>query len=164
MEAYIVEEPGGDFRKTDLPRPTLRPNHVLVRIKASGVNPLDTKIRAGKASHAKQSLPAVLGIDMAGTVEEIGPFVEKWLEDEKRGSEQRPDEPLIGEVTFGGMRTPLPRFGGIPPAKDATGEIDSMDFLVGQCVGLLNEIKSAAEIVREIVQRAGHILAEQGQQ
>jgi len=115
MEAYIVEEPDGDFRKTDRPRPTLRPNHVLVRIKASGVNPLDIKIRAGKASHAKQSLPAVLGIDMAGTVEEIGPFVEKWLEDEKRGSEQRPDEPLIGEVTFGGMRTPLPRFGGIPP-------------------------------------------------
>ena len=75
MEAYIVEEPGGDFRKTDLPRPTLRPNHVLVRIKASGVNPLDTKIRAGKASHAKQSLPAVLGVDMAGTVEEIRPDV-----------------------------------------------------------------------------------------
>jgi NADPH2:quinone reductase len=75
MEAYIVEQPGGDFRKTDLPRPTLRPNQVLVRIKASGVNPLDTKIRAGKASHAKQSLPAVLGVDMAGTVEEIGPNV-----------------------------------------------------------------------------------------
>jgi NADPH2:quinone reductase len=47
MEAYIVEEPGGDFRKTDLPLPILRPNHVLVRIKASGVNPLDIKIRAG---------------------------------------------------------------------------------------------------------------------
>ena len=92
------------------------------------------------------------------------PFVEKWLEDEKRGSEQRPDEPLIGEVTFGGIRTPLPRFGGIPPARDATGEIESMDFLAGQCVGLLNEIKSAAEIVREIVQQAGQVLAERGQQ
>ena len=28
---------------------------------------LVTKIRAGKASHAKQPLPAVLGLDMAGT-------------------------------------------------------------------------------------------------
>jgi NADPH:quinone reductase-like Zn-dependent oxidoreductase len=46
---------------------------VLVRIHASGVNPLDTKIRAGKAEHAKQPLPAVLGLDMAGTVEEVGP-------------------------------------------------------------------------------------------
>jgi NADPH2:quinone reductase len=73
MEAFVVEEPRGNFRKTDLTRPTLRPNHVLVRIKASGVNPLDTKIRAGKESHARQSLPAVLGVDMAGSVEEIGP-------------------------------------------------------------------------------------------
>lgn len=62
-------------RKTDLPVPTLRPNHVLVRINASGVNPLDTKIRAGKAAHAKQPLPAILGLDMAGIVEEVGPEV-----------------------------------------------------------------------------------------
>ena len=75
MQAYVVEEPGGDFRRADLPRPILRPNHVLVRIKASGVNPLDIKIRGGKAAHAKQPLPAVLGLDMAGIVEEIGPEV-----------------------------------------------------------------------------------------
>src|SRR5262249_57446568 len=75
MDAYIVEEPGGKFRKTDLPRPALRPNHVLVRIRASGVNPLDTKVRAGKAAHAKQLLPAVLGLDMAGTIEKVGPDV-----------------------------------------------------------------------------------------
>jgi NADPH:quinone reductase len=71
MQAYIVEKPGGEFRKIDLPRPTLKANHVLVRVRASGVNPLDTKIRAGKAAHAKQLLPAVLGMDMAGTVEEV---------------------------------------------------------------------------------------------
>ncbi len=38
----------------------------------SGVNPLDAKIRAGKAAHAKQPLPAVLGLDVAGVVEEVG--------------------------------------------------------------------------------------------
>ena len=43
-----------------------------MRIRASGVNPLDTKIRAGQAAHARQPLPAVLGLDMAGTVEEVG--------------------------------------------------------------------------------------------
>src|SRR5215470_17285777 len=75
MKAYIVEEPGESFREKDLPRPTPRPNEVLIRIKASGVNPLDTKIRAGKASHAKQPLPAVVGVDMAGVVEEIWPGV-----------------------------------------------------------------------------------------
>jgi len=91
------------------------------------------------------------------------PFVEKWLEDEKRGSEQRPDEPLIGEVTLGGMRMPVPRFGAIPPAQDTTGEIESMGLLAGQCVGLLNEIKPTAEIVREIVEQAERILSQRAQ-
>jgi NADPH:quinone reductase len=75
MQAYVVDEPGGGFRKADLPRPALNANHVLIRVQASGVNPLDAKIRAGKATHAKQPLPAVLGLDMAGTVEEVGPGV-----------------------------------------------------------------------------------------
>jgi NADPH:quinone reductase-like Zn-dependent oxidoreductase len=72
MQAYIVEEPNGQFRKVDLPAPTLKMNHVLVKVQASSVNPLDTKIRAAKAAHAQQPLPAVLGLDMAGIVEEIG--------------------------------------------------------------------------------------------
>jgi NADPH:quinone reductase-like Zn-dependent oxidoreductase len=42
---------------------------------ASGVNPLDTKIRAGKAAHARSHLPAVLGLDLAGVVEAVGPQV-----------------------------------------------------------------------------------------
>jgi len=33
-----------------------------------------------------------------------------------------------------------------------------MDFLAGQCVGLVREIKPAAEIIREIVQEAACIL------
>jgi len=75
MQAYIVDEPNGEFRSIDLPRPTLSSNQVLVKIHASGVNPLDTKIRAAKAAHAQQPLPAVLGLDMAGVVEEIGSSV-----------------------------------------------------------------------------------------
>jgi NADPH:quinone reductase len=78
MQAYLIEEPGGDFRKVDLPRSVLKANHVLIRVRASGVNPLDAKIRGGKAAHAKQLLPAVLGLDMAGIVEEVGAGVAKF--------------------------------------------------------------------------------------
>ena len=46
-----------------------------MKVLASGVNPLDTKIRAGQGEHAKQPLPAVLGLDMAGVVAEVGPGV-----------------------------------------------------------------------------------------
>jgi NADPH2:quinone reductase len=74
-KAWLVELPDGPFLERDFPHPVLAPNQVLVRIVASGVNPLDTKIRAAKAAHARQLLPAVLGVDMAGTVEEVGPGV-----------------------------------------------------------------------------------------
>jgi NADPH:quinone reductase-like Zn-dependent oxidoreductase len=73
--AWIVDEPGGKFREAELPHSALRTNEVRVRIRASGVNPLDTKIRRGEAGHAKQPLPAVLGVDMAGVVEEVSPGV-----------------------------------------------------------------------------------------
>src|SRR3984885_6940307 len=66
MRAYVVEQAQGAFREVDLPCPVPGPGQVLVRVHASGVNPLDTKIRGGKAAHAKQPLPAVLGLDMAG--------------------------------------------------------------------------------------------------
>src|SRR3984893_4729867 len=75
MRAYVVEHPEEAFRQVALPRPVPSAGQVLVRVHASGVNPLDTKIRAGKAGHANQPLPAVLGLDMAGVVEEIGPGV-----------------------------------------------------------------------------------------
>jgi len=85
-------------------------------------------------------------------------FVEQWLSNEKRGSEQRADEPIIGEVTLGGNRVPLRRFGGIPPASDAVGDVESMDFLAGQAVGLVQEIKPAGEIIREVAAQAEHTL------
>ena len=68
---WIVETPGGEFRADERQPQTLAANQALVRIAASGVNPIDTKIRAGMAAHAKQPLPAVLGLDMAGSVAEI---------------------------------------------------------------------------------------------
>ena len=59
----------------DVSRPAHGVNQVLVRISASGVNPLDTKIRAGLAAHARHPLPAVLGLDMAGTSKKSAPSV-----------------------------------------------------------------------------------------
>ena len=63
---WVVEEPGGSFVDVEVPTPEPKQGEALVKIAASGVCLLDTKIRAGKAFHAKQPLPAVLGLDMAG--------------------------------------------------------------------------------------------------
>jgi len=75
MRALMVQEAGSAFVDVRIARPAPRAGEVLVRIHASGVNPLDSKIRAGAAAHARHPLPAVLGMDMAGVVEQIGPGV-----------------------------------------------------------------------------------------
>jgi NADPH2:quinone reductase len=75
---WVVQQEGGDFVELELPRPEPKAGEVLVKIAASGVCLLDTKIRAGKAAHAKQPLPAVLGLDMTGTVVEVGPGMAKF--------------------------------------------------------------------------------------
>ena len=85
-------------------------------------------------------------------------FVEEWLPDEARGSEQRSDEPVIGHTVFGGQQVPLLRFMGFPPSTDATGDIESMGLLAGQSAGLVREIKPAAEVVRELVDGARAII------
>lgn len=73
MRAAVLTKFATPLELADLARPVPGPGQVLVKIAASGVNPLDTKIRAGLAAHARAALPAVLGLDMAGTVEGIGP-------------------------------------------------------------------------------------------
>jgi len=88
------------------------------------------------------------------------PFVEQWLSQEARGSEQRPDEPVIGETSFGGRRIPVQRFMGLPATAEATGDIESMALLAGQGVGLVHEIKPAAEIVQELVEGARRVMTQ----
>jgi NADPH:quinone reductase-like Zn-dependent oxidoreductase len=83
MQAAILDGPGAAFRVAAMPRPQPQAGQVLVRIGASAVNPLDTKIRAGQAAHARQPLPAILGIDLAGVVEAVGDGVTRF----RRGDE-----------------------------------------------------------------------------
>ncbi|MEU7764053.1 zinc-dependent alcohol dehydrogenase family protein [Nocardia sp. NPDC049190] len=72
MRAVVLQEFGTPLILSEIDKPTAGPGRVLVKVKASGVNPLDTKIRAGKAPHAKSTLPAVLGVDLSGVVEQVG--------------------------------------------------------------------------------------------
>ena len=59
------------FALRDLPDPHPGSGEVLIRVAASGVNPVDTKIRRGGSAVAPE-LPAILGMDVAGTVEAVG--------------------------------------------------------------------------------------------
>lgn len=104
MQAAILDAPGAAFRMAAVPRPAPQPGQVLVRIAASAVNPLDLKIRAGQAAHARQPLPAILGIDLAGTVEAAGDGV----------TEFRPGDEVYGMTGgVGGLQGSLAQYAAV---------------------------------------------------
>ncbi|MBV9559572.1 MAG: zinc-dependent alcohol dehydrogenase family protein [Bradyrhizobium sp.] len=72
MRAAVLTAFGSPLQIGSVSRPEAAEGHVLVRIKASAVNPLDLKICKGQAAHARHSPPAILGIDVAGVVESVG--------------------------------------------------------------------------------------------
>lgn len=53
------------------------PHHLRVKLAAAGVNPLDTKLRA-KPAYYPDRLPAILGCDGAGVVEQTGSAVTRF--------------------------------------------------------------------------------------
>jgi nitronate monooxygenase len=87
-------------------------------------------------------------------------FVEEWRGREARGQEGRPDEPAIGVLRIGGNEFPILRFMSPPPSIHASGDIESMAMYAGTGVGLVNEIRPAGEIVREIAAEAQRIVQE----
>ena len=73
MHAMVLSRFGGPelFEVRDIERPTPGPGQLLVRVIASGTNPVDAKLRAD-GSWAHLQPPVVLGYDAAGVVEDIG--------------------------------------------------------------------------------------------
>jgi NAD(P)H-dependent flavin oxidoreductase YrpB (nitropropane dioxygenase family) len=87
-------------------------------------------------------------------------FVREWLDNESETQDSRFDEPVIGHTIIGGAETPIQRFASLPPNIHATGDIESMSLLAGQSVGLINEIRPAAEILRGSVSGAERLIRE----
>lgn len=64
---------------SELPRPTLMPDEMLVEIHAVGLNPIDNMIPTGAFKPVlKFHLPATIGSDLAGVVREVGTRVTRF--------------------------------------------------------------------------------------
>ena len=76
MKALAFDAFGGpeNLKLQDVPDPTLRPDHVLVRVRACALNHLDLFIREGIPA-LKTPLPFWTGCDIAGVVVEVGAAV-----------------------------------------------------------------------------------------
>jgi NADPH:quinone reductase-like Zn-dependent oxidoreductase len=76
MKASVIHEYGGPdvLKYEDYPDPILQPGEVLVRVAAAGVNPIDALERSGETREWRPvKFPGVLGCDLSGTVEKLGP-------------------------------------------------------------------------------------------
>ena len=83
MRAIVIDEWGGReaMREADVEAPPVAPDRVLVRVRAAGVNPVDTKVRGGyMAEKLPFHFPLILGWDVAGVVEATGPAVTGFRE------------------------------------------------------------------------------------
>ena len=64
---------------TDIPRPTPKPNEILVQVHAAALNPIDNVIPKGTFKPILRfQLPATLGSDLAGVVVEVGSRVTRF--------------------------------------------------------------------------------------
>jgi len=80
MKAAYIENPGPAdtvIHFGELPQPQPTGAQVLVRVGAVAVNPIDTYLRAG-ANYWELPRPFIIGCDLAGTVEAVGPLARRF--------------------------------------------------------------------------------------
>ncbi|WP_246477274.1 alcohol dehydrogenase catalytic domain-containing protein [Actinokineospora xionganensis] len=64
----------------DLSTPEAGPGQARVRVRAAGINPYDTKLRAGLLrEYVPTTLPTIPGLEVAGTADQVGAGVD-WAE------------------------------------------------------------------------------------
>jgi NADPH:quinone reductase-like Zn-dependent oxidoreductase len=86
MRALILSRYGGSEHTalTDLPEPSPRAGEILIRVHAAGLNPVDYKTRAGALKVIRNyRLPIVMGSELAGVVEAIGPGVMRFAKGDR---------------------------------------------------------------------------------
>lgn len=81
MKAVIIKEFGAatQLEIVEIEKPQITDDQVLIKIKAAGINPVDTKIRSGAHITSQTlQLPAILGKDFSGIIESVGKNVQNF--------------------------------------------------------------------------------------
>src|SRR5437870_11987571 len=76
MRAMVVPEFGSAevLRLQEMPAPTPAEHDLLIEVHASGLNPIDFKVRRGALAKGR-SMPIILGFDVSGVVRDLGKAV-----------------------------------------------------------------------------------------
>lgn len=96
MKAAVLYQFGSaeNLEITDIDKPVATGDQVLIKVMAAGINPVDTKIRAGTSGMSKRiQLPAILGWDVSGIIAATG----------KEASFFKPGDAVFGCIGFPGL-------------------------------------------------------------
>lgn len=140
MRAYALEDFGEEPGLTEVPVPEPGPREVLVRVRASSVNPVDVATSSGAfRALYEYRFPAVQGRDVAGTVERVGPEVTAYRPgDEVLGMVKRD---YIGDGTFAEfVVVPEDRFIVRRPAGLAVADAGALGLAGGTAMQCLDAL------------------------
>jgi NADPH:quinone reductase-like Zn-dependent oxidoreductase len=148
MLALHVPAAGDQPRLADVPIPEVADGSVLIRVKAAGLNAIDTLIAAGMiAEMLPHEYPVVLGRDAAGVVEAVGAGV---------------DHVGVGDEVFGNVLLAPPIQHGtlaqfaLLPAGGVARKPAELDFITAAAIPLAGAAATAA--VEAVDPRAGQVV------
>ncbi|WP_407371976.1 NADP-dependent oxidoreductase [Carnobacterium sp.] len=81
MRAIVIEEYGGKekLKEAEVPMPQPKEHQVIVKERATSINPIDWKLREGYLQQMMPwEFPIILGWDVAGEIVEVGSEVTDW--------------------------------------------------------------------------------------
>jgi NADPH:quinone reductase-like Zn-dependent oxidoreductase len=161
MRAIVIEEWGGRevMRAAEIDAPPVGPDFVQIRVRAAGVNPVDTKIRAGRLAGAfPHHFPLVLGWDAAGTVEKVGPAVTEFRPGDEVYAYCRRHELQYG--TYGELVSVPDAFVAHKPAElswEEAGALPLVGLTAHQCLEALGVRHGETLLVTGGAGGVGHV-------
>ncbi|MEZ4701994.1 MAG: zinc-binding dehydrogenase [Rhodothermales bacterium] len=145
QQSWITRAGGPEVLELrEAPTPEPGPGQVRIRVEASGVNFADVMARRGLYPDAPP-LPTVVGYEVAGTIDAVGPGVERSL-----------GEPVLAFTRFGGYSTHVIVVDGQAIARPAGMPVnDAAALLVNyitafQAMVLMGSIRRPEEIGRPV--------------
>ncbi|CDH54048.1 alcohol dehydrogenase zinc-binding domain-containing protein [Lichtheimia corymbifera JMRC:FSU:9682] len=134
---------------TKVPTPSLtRKDDILVRIKATGINPVEAKFRAGNVGYFPLSFPCIFGCDYAGIVAAVGSSVTDFQ---------------VGDAVYGSLQYPFGSAGTyaeytiVSSTKDAIVKMpDTISFEEAAATGIAANTAYQGIIVDGNLPKTGH--------
>jgi NADPH:quinone reductase-like Zn-dependent oxidoreductase len=172
MRAFVLDElDAPPALRTDVPTPTPGAGDVLVRVRASSINPVDLAIIAGRLTAiADHEFPVVIGRDFAGVVEQTGADVAAFATGDRVYGFLPAANPTVHAGSWAEtillpgaqFATRIPdgvtlEIAGAAPlaAITAIAAVDSLELSPGQTVVVIGATGGVGSVALQLAARAG---------